>query len=194
MSDEATTSHLAGGMIINKENFNEVVRAVLSGATLIVRSTGGGGDGSDLTGYTRHFQHRDWIDFVDPVQAGGNNGFNNRFHALESEFDLIATAISSVDNAVTNLENAAPAIGMTLVLSLSDGAKIPVPTGFQQSETKFFAFVKAFQVNTSITTDGEFLGFNVFAQDDGTVVARVWDKTGQVVLATGLAIAKKGGW
>jgi hypothetical protein len=192
MSDEAITPRLAGGTIINKENFNEVARAVLSGATLTVTSGGGGGGG--LTGYTRHFQHKNWLDFIDPVQAGGDNGFNERFHALESEFDLIAAAISSVDDAVTNLENAAPAIGLTLVLSLSDGAKIPVPTGFQQSETKFFAFVKAFQANTSNTTPGELLGFNVFAQDDGTVVARVWDKTGQAVMATGLAIAKKGGW
>ncbi|SRR6266849_1408855 len=191
MSDEAITSHLVAGTIINKENFNEVARAVLSGATLTVTSGGGGGA---LTGYTRHFQHKNWLDFIDPVQAGGDNGFNDRFHKLESEFDLIAAAISSVDDAVTNLENAAPAIGLTLVLSLSDGAKIPVPTGFQQSETKFFAFVKAFQVNTSNTISGELLGFNVFAQDDGTVVARVWEKPGQAVMATGLAIAKKGGW
>ena len=39
--------------------------------------------------YTRSFQHQDWIDNEDIVQAGGERGFNVEFHALEAEFDKI---------------------------------------------------------------------------------------------------------
>ncbi len=181
MPNEPTT-RLVAGTIINKENFNEVARAVLSGATLMVTAAA-------PTGYTRHFQHQDWIDFVDPVQAGGSNGFNERFHALESEFDLVATAISSVDNAVTDLQSASPAIGLTVAVGLSNGATIPVPSGFQLSETQFFAFVKFYSADP---TTGQNLNFRVFADTSGKVTATAG--TGQSVLATGIAISKKGGW
>src|SRR5262244_2746566 len=106
--------------IVDKNNYNSLIADILAGQTFVVTPTA-------PSGYTRQFQHQDWIDFVDPVQAGGNNGFNERFHALESEFDLIAAAMTSVDSAVTNLQNAPPAIGLTIVTSISDGASIPVP-------------------------------------------------------------------
>src|SRR5271166_922263 len=112
---------------INKNNINELVSLVLAGQIFNVTPTA-------PTGYTRQFQHQDWIDFVDPVQAGGNNGFNERFHALEGEFDLISTAITSVDNAVNAVVAAPPAVGLTIAPSLSNGASIPVPTGFLASE------------------------------------------------------------
>jgi len=182
MAHEAI-SRLKVGTVINSKNFASIAQLIAAGQTFVIASPA-------PTGYTRQFQHQDWIDFVDPVQAGGNNGFNERFHALESEFDLIAAAISSVDNAVTNLQGAPPAVGLTLVLSLSNGARIPVPSGFQQSETKFFAFVKYW--NASNATSISQLTFNVYAADDGTVTATTG--TGQGILATGLAIARKGGW
>ena len=192
MSDEAITPRLVAGTIINKENFNEVARAVLSGATLTVTSSGGA-----LTGYTRHFQHLDWIDFVDPVQAGGDNGFNKRFHALESEFDLIAAAISSVDDAVTNLQTTGGSvIGLTIVPTISNGAKIPVPKGFQQLETIFFAFPRIFFANGAFIGQDD-LGFQVFADVDGTVTARTFDlsqQNHQALAVTGIALAKEGGW
>src|SRR6516162_8172837 len=106
--------------LINKANLNSIVSQVLAGATFQISAPA-------PTGYTRQFQHTDWIDFVDPVQAGGNNGFNERFHALESEFDLISAAITSVDNALTSFEQTPPAVGLALALSIADGATIPVP-------------------------------------------------------------------
>lgn len=172
---------------VTKENLGALVAKVMAGATFTVSATA-------PTGYTRHFQHQDWIDFVDPVQAGGNNGFNQRFHALESEFDLISVAITSVDTAVTNLQSAPPAIGLTVALSLSDGASIPVPAGFQASETQFFAFPKLYDVslNSGLTE----AGFRVFADTTGKVTAATIPvgSPGQRVLATGIAVAKKGGW
>ena len=46
--------------------------------------------------YTRQFSHKDWIDFVDSVQAGGTNGINGRLHAIESEFDAISAVITQI--------------------------------------------------------------------------------------------------
>jgi hypothetical protein len=197
MSDEAITPRLVAGTVINKENINEVARAVLSGATLIVTSGGGGGGGGGggaLIGYTPQFFPTPWVDFVDPVQAGGDNGFNKRFQDLVKEFDSIAAAISSVDDAVTNLQTTGEAIGLTIVPFIADGGTIPVPTGFQQSETIFFAFPESYQ---AIPVDVQ-IGFEVFAHGDGTVTAHflgiVHTPPHQFVVATGIALAKKGGW
>ena len=173
--------------LVTKDTLGTLVSEVMSGQTFVVAATA-------PTGYTRQFQHQDWIDFVDPVQAGGNNGFNERFHALESEFDLISAAITSVDSAVTTLESAPPAIGLTVALSLSDGASIPVPAGFQASECQFFAFPKLF--NFSLNSGLAEAGFRVFANTSGTITAKVIPvgSAGQSITATGIAIAKKGGW
>lgn len=172
--------------LIDKTNVTSIVSRIMAGETFVVTTTA-------VTGYTRQFQHQDWIDFVDPVQAGGSNGFNERFHALEGEFDLISTAISSVDSAVNNLQSAPPAIGLTIALNIADGATIPVPTGFQLSETKFFAFVKLYEFGTLGAS--ETAGFRVSADNNGNVIAKsVGNLAGQSVLATGIAISKKGGW
>jgi hypothetical protein len=172
--------------IIDKTNITSLVARIMAGETFVVASTG-------PSGYTRQFQHQDWIDFVDPVQAGGNNGFNERFHALESEFDLISTAITSVDNVVNNLQSAPPAVGLTIALSIANGATIPVPTGFQASETKFFAFVKLYEFD--LLGGSQSAGFRVLADTNGVVTAvPVGTGTGQSVLATGIAISKRGGW
>jgi hypothetical protein len=50
--------------------------------------------------YTRQFSHKDWIDFVDSVQAGGTNGVNGRFHAIEAEFDAISAVIAQIATAL----------------------------------------------------------------------------------------------
>jgi hypothetical protein len=183
MSSLSTTTFR--NVAINKDNIDTLVKAVSAGASLVVSATAS----SD---YTRNFQHQDWVDFVDPVQAGGNNGFNERFHALEAEFDLIAAAMASVDSAVANLQTAPPAIGLTVVTSLSDGMKIPIPTGFSLAETKFFAFVKLWTANPQQIA-GQTLGFQVFANQDGSVKA-VAQGAGQSILATGIGISKRGGW
>jgi hypothetical protein len=191
MPNEPTIPRFAAGTIINKENFNEVARAVLGGATLTVTSSNGGA----LIGYTPQFFPKPWVDFVDPVQAGGDNGFNKRFQDIVGEFNQIAAAISSVDDAVTNLQNTGGSvIGLTIVLTISNRAKIPVPTGFQQSETIFFAFPRGFNVNMLTAGTNDIIGFDVKAFDDGTVSAGVTAIPGQTLAVTGIALAKKGGW
>jgi hypothetical protein len=47
--------------------------------------------------YTRSFQHQDWIDNEDIVQAGGERGFNVEFHALEAEFDKIGGVVGQLN-------------------------------------------------------------------------------------------------
>lgn len=171
---------------VTKENLSSFVAQVMAGAALVISDP-------TPTGYTRQFQHTDWIDFVDPVQAGGGNGFNERFHALEAEFDLISGAITSVDNALTVVEANPPAVGLAIVTLIGNGGTIPVPAGFLLSETVFYAFPKLYELNLGLAT-GE-VGFQVFASSAGLVTARtISGSTSESVSATGLAIAKKGGW
>ena len=176
--------------IISKANLSDLVAAVAAGQTFTITAPA-------PTGYTRHFQHQDWIDFVDPVQAGGNNGFNDRFHALESEFDLISAAIASADSAITGLQTASPALGISIVVGISNGATLPAPAGFDaRTETKYIAFVKTYQVDLAQRTGNlSTIGLSVSANDSGVVtVTPANGPTGQTVIATGVAIAKRGGW
>jgi Chaperone of endosialidase len=46
--------------------------------------------------YKRSYQHQDWIDNQDIVQAGGERGFNVEFHGLEAEFDKISGVITQI--------------------------------------------------------------------------------------------------
>jgi hypothetical protein len=51
--------------------------------------------------YTRTFSPDDWVDGVDRVQAGGDNGFNGRFHGIEAEFDTISGVVTQVNDQLT---------------------------------------------------------------------------------------------
>ena len=53
--------------------------------------------------FTRSFTHNNWVDNVDRVEAGGDNGFNGRFHALEADFDAISTQFTAVETALNTL-------------------------------------------------------------------------------------------
>ncbi len=189
------------GTVINKENFNEIAKAVLAGASFFLAAAA-------PTGYTRQFQHKDWTDFVDPVQAGGSNGFNGRFHALETEFDLISKAITSVDDAVTALQTAPPAIGITMVRGFIVGSTnvftIPTPSGFLTSETLFFAipifFIFPFPQVLSSSGGaggggggGQGIGFQLITNAVGVVEMDIFGVPGGFE-AMGIGIAKKGGW
>jgi hypothetical protein len=50
--------------------------------------------------YTRQWSHKDWIDFVDSVQASGPNGINGRLHRIEGEFDRISGVIDLIATAL----------------------------------------------------------------------------------------------
>ena len=52
--------------------------------------------------YTPQFVHKDWIDFVDTVQAGGPNGINKRMQDIGAEFGTISTVIGLIATAIQN--------------------------------------------------------------------------------------------
>lgn len=51
---------------------------------------------SSSISYKRQFSHKDWIDFIDSVQAGGSNGINIRMHEIEGEFDTLSKVIAQI--------------------------------------------------------------------------------------------------
>ncbi|MEZ4861773.1 MAG: hypothetical protein R3C14_10710 [Caldilineaceae bacterium] len=58
--------------------------------------------------YTRQFQHTDWQDNVDRVQAGGPTGFNQHFHDIEGDFDALAQVVSLINAALIALGQQPP--------------------------------------------------------------------------------------
>jgi hypothetical protein len=77
--------------------------------------------------YTPGFQHEDWVDNVDRVQAGGPNGFNLRFNTIEAEFQKIEQAVQTIDTALGSLGQQVRApitVGLTPIL-LPFGANPP---------------------------------------------------------------------
>jgi|GEM_PF-4663272 len=48
----------------------------------------------------RKFKHSDWIDNYDRVKAGGPDGFNDHFHAIEVDLDSIADSFASLGATV----------------------------------------------------------------------------------------------
>jgi len=92
--------------------------------------------------YTRTFSHTDWVDNVDRVQAGGDNGFNGRFHSLEAEFDTISGVVSQVstqfgDEAtqITELQQQVSALGIAVARAVSVTPVLTAagPTGWDTS-------------------------------------------------------------
>ena len=77
--------------------------------------------------YTRSiFSHIDWINRVNRVQAGGDNGFNGRFHGIEAEFDTISGVVGQVSNQfgtlatqITDLQQQISALGIAVARAVS---------------------------------------------------------------------------
>ena len=59
--------------------------------------------------FSRTFQHEDWVDNLDRVQAAGENGFNQRFHTLEADLDAMSDVVEEVETALNTLGAAPPA-------------------------------------------------------------------------------------
>jgi hypothetical protein len=67
--------------------------------------------------YQPKFQHVDWIDNVDRVQAAGEHGFNQHFHDLEDEFTSLAEVVGLISDALDALAQAPPATPVKLTLT-----------------------------------------------------------------------------
>lgn len=80
--------------------------------------------------YARTFEHKDWINNEDVVEAEGENGFNVRFHALEGELDKIGAVMGTVDTEIKKIQrmnflNAQPPV--TLAANTAS-AEFPIET------------------------------------------------------------------
>jgi hypothetical protein len=78
--------------------------------------------------YTRSFSHDDWIDRVTRVEAGGENGFNGRFHGIEADLDTISGVVTKVDNQLT-AHSGQITVLQQQVASLGGIVKAPVTLG-----------------------------------------------------------------
>jgi len=54
--------------------------------------------------YNRAYTHNDWIDNEDVVQAGGEKGFNQEFHSIETELDNISATFGAANTAINNIQ------------------------------------------------------------------------------------------
>jgi hypothetical protein len=54
--------------------------------------------------YNRAFVHDDWIDNEDVVQAGGEKGFNQKFHAIETELDTVSAVVGQLNTAIKRIQ------------------------------------------------------------------------------------------
>jgi hypothetical protein len=50
------------------------------------------------------FQHQDWVDNLDRVQAGGDNGFNRRFNDLRTDLETLQSVMKAIDQAIQSLQ------------------------------------------------------------------------------------------
>lgn len=53
--------------------------------------------------YTPTFHHTDWQDRIDRVEAGGPNGFNTRFRAIEDDLRELSTVVSDVSDSIARI-------------------------------------------------------------------------------------------
>lgn len=86
--------------------------------------------------YTRSFQHTDWVDNVDRVQAGGDSGFNGRFHGLEAEFDALSGVVTQVNTGINTINTDIVAIKAQLA-ALGQVVQAPVTIGLLPAMVPF---------------------------------------------------------
>lgn len=62
------------------------------------------------------FRHTPWVDNRDRVQAGGPNGFNVRFDALEADLQTLSGVVTEIDGVLDVLGQAPAAVAQVLTL------------------------------------------------------------------------------
>jgi len=77
--------------------------------------------------YRPTFDHVDWIDRVDQVEAGGPNGFNVRFHTIERDLAQASTVVDHIAGALRTTHRPGPG-GVDLPTQLTFTPNLrPVP-------------------------------------------------------------------
>jgi hypothetical protein len=71
------------------------------------------------------FEHRDWVDNVSRIQAGGPDGFNVRLRAIDDDLHQASTVVGQIDTLIDNAGRTTPPgqqrIGVPLALQLVAG-------------------------------------------------------------------------
>jgi hypothetical protein len=120
--------------------------------------------------YTRSYQHQDWNDNQDIVQAGGPRGFNVEFHALEAEFDKITGVVTELNASLGAFQPVA-AGAVAYVGSVGIGSFAPVSPPTHPLEVNLDANsgpgqqVRFGNVVCSNGGAGAFAGFAVFSHN-----------------------------
>ena len=127
---------------------------------------------ADIT-YKRSFQHQDWIDNEDIVQAGGERGFNKEFHALEGEFDAIGGVVAQLNAGLGAFQPVGA--GGAVVYA---GGNVGIGTNFSTANPPAYRLEVNLGDNTALTErvrfgnavccnggPGAFAGYAVFSQN-----------------------------
>jgi hypothetical protein len=122
--------------------------------------------------YTRQFSHKDWIDFVDSIQAGGRNGVKSRMHAIEQEFDTISGVVGQLNAGLGAFQLVGTAgavayaggnvgIGASFAPATPPTYRLEVNLNANTAQTEQVRFGNAVCCNGSA---GAFAGYAVFSQ------------------------------
>ncbi|MGZ3271432.1 MAG: hypothetical protein ACXU71_10720 [Croceibacterium sp.] len=150
--------------------------------------------------YTRQFSHKDWIDFVDSVQAGGTNGINARMHAIEAEFDKLSQVVAAISSALQSQPgltltgfSGVDVPGGNLALAITgNGFTAPTTVEFQKTSTTFTTPIVLLQTNVTPTQisvpidqiPADAVTGKVRVQSAGQTLTSSFDVTPPAIIAT----------
>ncbi|MEU6273014.1 hypothetical protein ABZ871_11470 [Streptomyces populi] len=116
------------------------------------------------------FKHTPWIDAVDRVAAGGDNGFNIRFQHLEADLGTVGSRFTEVSEALNSLVTTAEvrrSVNIAAVLStvgtagwqISDAGEASKPSDAEEAQGA---------VAVLLPVSGVITGFRAFGTCSGT--------------------------
>jgi hypothetical protein len=81
--------------------------------------------------YQRTFEHQDWRDEEDVVQAEGESGFNQKFHAIEGELDAISGVVDAVNAEIRKVQR-------LTFLEAESGVRVPAASASAEFEVEIY--------------------------------------------------------
>ena len=131
---------------------------------------------ADVT-FTPTFHHTDYVDNRDRVQAGGPNGFNMRFRALETDLTTLSDVVTKVNTALVALGQGPGPADHTLSVSpalatVSGSSSWAQDTSGYASRTGTATSVAGVQ-SVSVPHGATIKSFRVLGQNSGTGSLRI---------------------
>lgn len=116
------------------------------------------------------FKHTPWIDAVDRVAAGGDNGFNIRFQHLEADLGTVGsrfTAVSEALNSLATTAEVARSVNIAAVLSTVGTAGWEISQAGEASKPSDAEEAQG-AVAVLLPASGVITGFRAFGTCSGT--------------------------